>query len=67
MATRLTVSASMLNVPAASPMAVARLALVSMTPLGNPVVPDVYNCIDTSSGTPTWPGSTGARSASQSA
>ena len=41
MATRLTVSSSMLNVSPASPTAVERFALVSITPLGNPVVPEV--------------------------
>ena len=41
MATRLTVSAEMLKVRPASDTAVERLALVSMTPLGSPVVPDV--------------------------
>ena len=41
MATRLTVSSVMWNVTPASEMAVDRLALVSMTPLGSPVVPEV--------------------------
>ena len=41
MATRLTVSAVMPKVRPASDTAVARLALVSMTPLGSPVVPEV--------------------------
>ncbi len=41
MATRLTVSLRMLNVSPASPIAVDRLALVNMTPLGSPVVPEV--------------------------
>ena len=41
MATRLTVRSEMLNVSFADPIAVERLALVSMTPLGRPVVPDV--------------------------
>ena len=31
--------------------------LVSITPLGKPVVPDVYNSKATSSGAPSWPGS----------
>ena len=41
MATRLTVSGEMWKVTPASAMAVDRLALVSITPLGSPVVPDV--------------------------
>ena len=41
MATRLTVSSAMWKVTPASPMAVDKLALVNMTPLGSPVVPDV--------------------------
>ena len=41
MATRLTVSSEMVKVSPAAPMAVDRLALVSMTPLGSPVVPEV--------------------------
>ena len=41
MATRLTVSSVMENVMPASEIAVDRLALVSITPLGNPVVPEV--------------------------
>ena len=40
-ATKLTVSSVMLKVLPASEIAVDRLALVSMTPLGNPVVPEV--------------------------
>ena len=56
-ATRLTVSSPMVNVSPASPMAVARFAFVSMTPLGSPVVPEVYSCMLTSVGAPTWPGS----------
>ena len=40
-ATRLTVSSVMLNVLPASEIAVDKLALVSITPLGSPVVPDV--------------------------
>ena len=41
MATRLTVSSEMLKVSPAEPIAVDRLALVSMTPFGRPVVPEV--------------------------
>ena len=41
MATRLTVSSPMENVCPASDTAVDRFALVSITPLGRPVVPDV--------------------------
>ena len=41
MATRLTVSSVMWKVMPASEIAVDRLALVSITPLGSPVVPDV--------------------------
>ena len=40
-ATRLTVSSPMWNVMPASEMAVERFALVSITPLGRPVVPEV--------------------------
>ena len=40
-ATRLTVSSEMLKVFLAAAMAVERFPLVSMTPLGNPVVPEV--------------------------
>ena len=47
-ATRLTVSSPMTKVCPASPIAVARLAFVSMTPLGSPVVPEVYSCMLTS-------------------
>ncbi len=41
MATRLTVSSPMSKVFPAAATAVDRLALVNMTPLGSPVVPDV--------------------------
>ena len=41
MATRLTVSSVTLKVLPASEIAVERLALVSMTPFGRPVVPEV--------------------------
>ena len=66
MATRLTVSAVMLKVWPASDTAVERLALVSMTPLGSPVVPEVYSCMLTSSGRPTCPGSASAHPSSHS-
>ncbi len=63
MATRLTVSSVMLKVSPASPTAVDRLALVSITPLGKPVVPEVYSCMLTSLRSPTWPGSSGGHPA----
>lgn len=53
MATRLTVDSSMPKASApASSIMVEMLRLASITPLGSPVVPDVYSCIDTSSGSP---------------
>ena len=52
-ATRLTVSSEILKVLFAAAMAVDRLPLVSMTPFGNPVVPEVYSCMLTSSSVPT--------------
>ena len=66
MATRLTVSSVMLKVIPASEIAVDKLALVNITPLGNPVVPEVYSCMLTSPAAPTWPGSIGSHPANHS-
>ena len=67
MATRLTVRSSISKAPpAACSSMTSRFLLASITPLGTPVVPDVYNCMDTSSGSPSCPGSVAGRSQSQS-
>ena len=67
MATRLTTSSS---ISKASPAAFSSmwwmLSFPSITPLGSPVVPDVYSCRAMSSTAPSYPVSRGARSAIQS-
>ena len=41
--------------------------LTSIAPFGSPVVPEVYSCMATSSGSPEWPGSMGSTSATHAA